>query len=85
MSRKKGKKAKPDAPKYLPGVTWQDVLRRRPVTPAELERARQVKNKRLTYRCRLCSHFCQPWRPTEKMKCERCGGIMDPVPKENAQ
>jgi hypothetical protein len=65
--------------RYLPGATWRDVLRGRPVTLAEQERERRPGRKPTRYRCRDCSFVGAVQAPCTRPRCERCGGILDPT------
>jgi hypothetical protein len=84
MPRKKTKKDR--TPKYLPGVTWKDAFRKRPVTTADLEDVRRREESKEAMRvdavCRDCGRpdklFVNGFRRASPPRCGSCGGILDP-------
>ena len=77
MARKR--KREKQRERYLPGATWRDVLRGRPVTDAEVERERQPVRKPRCYRCRDCPFVGAVRSPGTRPRCEKCGGILNPT------
>lgn len=69
------KKRKGESERYLPGATWKDVMAGRAVTRADRER-REVR--RVAHRCRDCPFRCFLVKRAGTMRCERCGGVLDP-------
>lgn len=69
--------------KYLPGVTWRDVLKRRPVTAEEQRQKREKPNLKKPFVCRDCAAKCALYVPfgrlTRNSRCSACGGVLDPI------
>lgn len=64
---------------YLPGVTWEDVLKGKSVLYGEKRRRKRTKQTAYPFRCRDCPLTCEIWSQITTRRCPACGGILDRV------
>jgi hypothetical protein len=74
------RKAKPKQQRYLPGARWQDVVYGRGVvTHEDVDRAKRARDNRVAYHCRDCAFACRLAKRGGTLRCEKCGGVLDPT------
>lgn len=83
MSKRNGRKRKHTAkPKLIPGMTWKHVMQNIPITRQEKAERAERKPARVTLKCRAC--FATETIRTHgsicrTVRCQTCGGVLDPV------
>ena len=65
--------------KYLPGVTWKDVMKGKPVLKGESHAKRRAKPKAVPHRCRDCALGVNLTKRAGTVRCAACGGVVDPI------
>lgn len=65
--------------KYVPGATWKDVMKGKPVLRGEASARRRAKPKQVPHRCRDCARGAMLPKRAGTVRCAACGGIVDPV------